>query len=104
VRGKEQMSKEKMILLLEAELEKPIEEMDSELIQHILETLEPTPSLEQQYASWEKIKSLIHGDNRIFLQRLMLVIQRDINTSAFGEKIQQGNATGFQESSNKILT
>ena len=98
------MRKEELGLLLESELEKPEEEMNTELIQRILEYLEPTPSLEQQYASWEKIKSLIHGDNRIFLQRLMLVIERDINTSAFGEKIQQGNATGFQESSNKVLT
>ena len=57
--GKEQMSKEKMILLLEAELEKPIEEMDAELIQHILKTLEPLPSLEQQHASWEKIKRVL---------------------------------------------
>ena len=98
------MRKEELGLLLESELEKPEGEMNTELIQRILEYLESTPSLEQQYASWEKIKSLIHGDNRIFLQRLMLVIQRDINTSAFGEKIQQGNATGFQESSNKVLT
>ena len=49
----------KMILLLEAELEKPEEEMDTELIQHILEALEPTPSLEQQRASWEKIKMVL---------------------------------------------
>ena len=53
------MSKEKMILLLEAELEKPEEEMDTELIQHILETLEPLPALEQQHASWEKIKMVL---------------------------------------------
>ena len=51
--------KEELGLLLESELEKPEEEMNTELIQRILEYLEPTPSLEQQYASWEKIKSLI---------------------------------------------
>ena len=61
------MSKEKMILLLEAELEKPIEEMDSELIQHILETLEPTPSLEQQRASWEKIKRALIAKGYLFM-------------------------------------
>lgn len=53
------MRKEELGLLLESELEKPEEEMNTELIQRILEYLEPTPSLEQQYASWEKIKSLI---------------------------------------------
>ena len=52
------MSKEKMILLLEAELEKPEEEMDTELIQHKLEALESTPSLEQQYVSWKKSRGL----------------------------------------------
>lgn len=70
------MSKEKMILLLEAELEKPIEEMDAELIQHILEYLEPTPSLEQQYASWEKIKSLIHVLGLTLAQMLVEVAGR----------------------------
>ena len=68
------MRKEELGLLLESELEKPEEEMNTELIQRILEYLEVTPSLEQQYASREKIKSLIHGDNRFFLQRLMLLI------------------------------
>ena len=53
------MRKEELGLLLESELETPEEEMNTELIQRILEYLEPTPSLEQQYASWEKIKSLI---------------------------------------------
>lgn len=53
------MRKEELGLLLESELEKPEGEMNTELIQRILEYLEPTPSLEQQYASWEKIKSLI---------------------------------------------
>ena len=53
------MRKEELGLLLESELEKPEEEMNTELIQRILEYLEPTPSLEQQYASWEKIKSPI---------------------------------------------
>ena len=53
------MRKEGLGLLLESELEKPEGEMNTELIQRILEYLEPTPSLEQQYASWEKIKSLI---------------------------------------------
>ena len=53
------MRKEELGLLLESELEKPEEEINTELIQRILEYLEPTPSLEQQYASWEKIKSLI---------------------------------------------
>ena len=53
------MRKEELGVLLESELEKPEEEMNTELIQLILEYLEPTPSLEQQYASWEKIKSLI---------------------------------------------
>ena len=61
------MSKEKMILLLEAELEKPIEEMDAELIQHILETLEPLPSLEQQHASWEKIKRVLIAKGYLFI-------------------------------------
>ena len=60
------MRKEELGLLLESELEKPEGEMNTELIQRILEYLEPTPSLEQQYASWEKIKSLIHGDNSFF--------------------------------------
>ena len=61
------MSKEKMILLLEAELEKPEEEMDTELIQHILEALEPTPSLEQQRASWEKIKRALIAKGYLFM-------------------------------------
>ena len=53
------MRKEELGLLLESELEKPEAEIDSELVQQILEILETAPSLEQQYASWEKIKSLI---------------------------------------------
>ena len=59
MRGEGTNEQKKMILLLEAELEKPEEEMDTELIQHILETLEPLPSLEQQHASWEKIKMVL---------------------------------------------
>ena len=53
------MRKEELGLLLESELEKPEGEMNTELIQRILEYLEPTPSLEQQYASWEKIKMVL---------------------------------------------
>ena len=53
------MRKEELGLLLESELEKPVAEIDSELVQQILEILETAPSPEQQRTSWERIKSLI---------------------------------------------
>ena len=53
------MRKEELGLLLESELEKPVAEIDSELVQQILEILETAPSPEQQRTSWEGIKSLI---------------------------------------------
>ena len=61
------MRKEELGLLLESELEKPEEEMNTELIQRILEYLEPTPSLEQQYASWEKIKWALIAKGYLFM-------------------------------------
>ena len=61
------MRKEELGLLLESELEKPEEEMNTELIQRILEYLEPTPSLEQQYASWEKIKRALIAKGYLFM-------------------------------------
>ena len=53
------MRKEELALLLESELEKPVEEMDVDLVQQILEILETGPTPEQQSASWNKLKSLI---------------------------------------------
>ena len=61
------MRKEELGLLLESELEKPEGEMNTELIQRILEYLEPTPSLEQQYASWEKIKRALIAKGYLFM-------------------------------------
>ena len=61
------MSQEKMVLLLKTELAKPEEEMYTELIQRILEILEPTPSLEQQHASWEKIKRALIAKGYLFM-------------------------------------
>ena len=57
------MRKEELGLLLESELEKPVAEIDSELVQQILEILETAPSSEQQRTSWERIKSLIIANN-----------------------------------------
>ena len=57
------MRKEELGLLLESELEKPVAEIDSELVQQILEILETAPSPEQQRTSWERIKSLIIANN-----------------------------------------
>ena len=41
--------------MLEAELNKPEDEMDTELVQQILEILEDGPSMEQQHKSWQQI-------------------------------------------------
>ena len=57
------MREEVLGLLLESELEKPVAEIDSELVQQILEILETAPSPEQQRTSWERIKSLIIANN-----------------------------------------
>lgn len=57
------MRNEELGLLLESELEKPVAEIDSELVQQILEILETAPSPEQQRTSWERIKSLIIANN-----------------------------------------
>ena len=61
------MRKEELGLLLESELEKPEEEMNTELIQRILEYLEPTPSLEQQYEKKKKIKRALIAKGYLFM-------------------------------------
>ena len=58
------MRKEELGLLLESELEKPVEEMDVDLVQQILEILETGPTPEQQSASWNKLKSLIINNDK----------------------------------------
>lgn len=58
------MRKEELALLLESELEKPVEEMDVDLVQQILEILETGPTPEQQSASWNKLKSLIINNDK----------------------------------------
>ena len=58
------MRKEELALLLESELEKPVEEMDVDLVQLILVILETGPTPEQQSASWNKLKSLIINNDK----------------------------------------
>jgi hypothetical protein len=62
--GEEPMRKEELALLLESELEKPVEEMDVDLVQQILEILETGPTPEQQNAAWNKLKSLIINNDK----------------------------------------
>ena len=50
-----EMSRDDLENMLEAELNKPEAEMDTELVQQILELLEETPSQEQQHKAWQKI-------------------------------------------------
>lgn len=50
-----EMSRYDLEQMLEAELNKPEDEMDTELVQQILEILEDGPSMEQQHKSWQQI-------------------------------------------------
>ena len=50
-----EMSRYDLEQMMEAELNKPEDEMDTELVQQILEILEDGPSMEQQYKSWQQI-------------------------------------------------
>lgn len=49
-----ELSSDDLALMLEAELSKPEAEMDTELVQQILEMMEETPSQEQQREAWRK--------------------------------------------------
>lgn len=49
-----EMSRDDLEMMLEAELSKPEAEMDTELVQQILELLEDAPSQEEQRAAWQK--------------------------------------------------
>lgn len=49
-----EMSRDDLEAMLEAELSKPETEMDTELVQQILEMLEEAPSQEQQRGAWQK--------------------------------------------------
>lgn len=50
-----EMSRYDLEQMLEAELNKPEDEMDTELVQQILEILEDGPSMVQQHKSWQQI-------------------------------------------------
>ena len=50
-----EMSRYDLEQMLEAELNKPEDEMDTVLVQQILEILEDGPSMEQQHKSWQQI-------------------------------------------------
>ncbi|MBQ7138600.1 MAG: DUF4367 domain-containing protein [Clostridia bacterium] len=50
-----EMSRDDLALILEAELSKPEAEMDTELVQQILELLEEAPSQAKQHEAWQKI-------------------------------------------------
>ena len=50
-----EMSRYDLEQMMEAELNKPEDEMDTELVQQILEILEDGPSMEQQHKSWQQI-------------------------------------------------
>lgn len=49
-----EMSRDDLALILDAELSKPEAEMDTELVQQILEILEESPTQEQQREAWQK--------------------------------------------------
>jgi len=49
-----EMSRDDLALMLDAELNKPEAEMDTELVQQILELLEEAPSQTQQHEAWKK--------------------------------------------------
>ena len=49
-----EMSRDDLALILEAELSKPEAEMDTELVQQILELLEEAPSQAEQHEAWKK--------------------------------------------------
>ena len=48
-----EMSRDDLALMLDAELSKPEAEMDTELVQQILELLEEAPSQTQQLEAWK---------------------------------------------------
>ena len=50
-----ELSRDDLEQMLDAELSKPEAEMDTELVQQILEILEDGPSMEQQHKSWQQI-------------------------------------------------
>jgi len=49
-----EMSRDDLEAMLESELSKPEAEMDTELVQQILELIEEAPSQEKQHDAWEK--------------------------------------------------
>lgn len=54
-----EMSRDDLEQMLEAELTKPEDEMDTEFVQQILELLEDEPTQAQQYESWKQIEKTL---------------------------------------------
>ncbi len=73
-----EMSRDDLEVMLNAELNKPEAEMDTELVQQILEMLEEAPSQEQQRESWKKI------DKRLKFKQWQPVVSGLVRIAAVG--------------------
>lgn len=51
-----EMSRDELEQLLEAELMKPEDEIDTEFVQQVLDLLEESPAPEQQHGAWKKVE------------------------------------------------
>ena len=89
-----EMSCDDLEALMEAELNKPKDEMDTELVQQILELLEEAPSQVQQHDAWEKTH------NRLKFKQWQPVVFRScsVTKTAFSMCISRATESWRQES------
>ena len=73
-----ELSRDDLEQMLEAELSKPETEMDTELVQQIVDLLEETPSQAQQRAAWRKT------DKRLKLRQWQPVVSGLTRIAAVG--------------------